>query len=249
MMDFYNKIEMVERDHVVIGLMPHGKLAGIAQFAGLCENSHVIDFGCGYGDALFCWATTFWISGVGIDSSEIHIEYAKNAKDGLPVADRIDFMCTDATTYRFEPQSFDLAACIAASNMFGEADIMFGNAIRHMKEAITDDGYLLVVEPYYIRPDVPKELIDYEGPLPTEIDLIHTIQGEGFELVYMVHSNRADWDRYISSNLFYNVKWLTTNRNHPEWQQRLDSHRRWQEMYVRYRSRYEACVALLMTRI
>lgn len=249
MMDFYNKIEMVERDHVVIGLMPPGKLAGIAQFAGLDETSHVIDFGCGYGETLLYWASTLGISGVGIDSSEIHIEHAKNAIGGLPIADRIDFVCTDATTYRFEPQSFDLAACINASNMFGEADVMFRNAIRHMKEVITDDGYLLIVEPYYTSPDVPKELIDYEGPLPAEIDLLHTIQREGFELVYMVHSSQADWDRYISSNLYYNVKWLKENRDHPEWQQRLESHRRWQEMYIKHRSRYEACVALLMTRI
>jgi SAM-dependent methyltransferase len=184
-MDFYNKIKMVERDHVVIGLMSPEKLAGIAQFAGLDETSRVIDFGCGYGETLLYWAETFGISGIGIDISETHIEYAKKAIQGLPIADRVNYVCTDATTYPFEPQSFDLAACITATNMFGDADIMFGNAIHHMKDAIKDDGYLLIVEPYYNNPEVPKELIDYEGPLLTEIDLIHTIQREGFDLAYI----------------------------------------------------------------
>ena len=133
--------------------------------------------------------------------------------------------------------------------MFGNADVMFGHAIRHMRKVIQDDGYLLIVEPYYNHPTVPQELVNYEGPLPTEIELLQTIQREGFELAYMVHSDRADWDRYISSNLFYNAKWLHTNRDHPNWPHKRAFHRRWQEMYVRYRSRYQECVALLMTRI
>jgi cyclopropane fatty-acyl-phospholipid synthase-like methyltransferase len=248
-MDFYTKIELMERDHVVIGLMPPGKLTGIAQFAGLDKASRVIDFGCGYGEALRDWATTLGISGVGIDSSEPHITSAKKAIRGLPIEDRIDYVCADATTYRFEPRSFDLAACINASNMFGDADSMCGNAIRHMKDAITDDGFLLLVEPYYTRPEVPPELIAYEGPLPTELDLLHTIHREGFEVAYMVHASQADWDRYIASTLYSNVQWLAANRGHPAWHQRLASHRRWQEMYVQYRSRFQACAAFLLTRI
>jgi SAM-dependent methyltransferase len=248
-MDFYFKIKMVEHEHVVIGLMSPEKLAGIAQCAGLNVTSRVIDFGCGYGEMLLDWAKTFGISGVGIDISKTHIDYAKNALKGLPIADRIIYTCSDATTYTFKPSSFDLAACVNASNMFGNGKTMFRNAIRHIKNAIKDDGYLLMVEPYYNSTEVPKGLIDYEGPLCTEIDLIHTIQREGFELVYMTHSDRADWDRYISSNMYYAIKWLKENQEHPERQQRIESHRRWQEMYVKYRIQYQENVALLMTMI
>jgi len=248
-MDCYTKQRMRERTHVVIGLMSAEKLGVIAHFAGLDETSRVIDFGCGYGETLLSWAKNFGISGIGIDISETHIEYAKNAIQGSPFANKIDYVCTDATTYPFEPQSFDLAACITASNMFGEADVMFGNAIKYMKAAIKADGYLLLVEPYYTRPNIPQELIDFEGNLPLEIDLLHTIQREGFELVYMMHADRADWDRYISSNLYYNTQWLREHRNHPEWQQKFQWNRCWQEMYVRYRSQYQQCVALLITRL
>jgi cyclopropane-fatty-acyl-phospholipid synthase len=83
--------------------MPPGKLTGIAQFAGLDDACRVIDFGCGYGEALRDWATTFRVSGVGMDRSEHHIAFAKKAIRGLPIEDRIDYVCADATTYRFEP--------------------------------------------------------------------------------------------------------------------------------------------------
>jgi len=126
---------------------------------------------------------------------------------------------------------------------------MFRNAIRHMKKAIRDGGYLLIAEPYYYTADVPQALIDYEGPLNTEADLIRTIRDEGFELVQIAHSDRSDWDRYISSNLYHTIRWLKENPTHPDRQRKLESHRRWQDMYVGYRLELQGCVALLMTSI
>lgn len=126
---------------------------------------------------------------------------------------------------------------------------MIRNAIRHMKRAIRDGGYLLIAEPYYRTADVPEALIDYEGPLQTEADLIRTIPEEGFELVQMAHSDRDDWDRYISSNMYHAIRWLKENPSHPDRQRRLESHRRWQEMYVNYRLNLQGCVALLMTSV
>ena len=148
-----------------------------------------------------------------------------------------------------------MAACINATNMFGRAEqrtyssSMFRNAIRHMKQAIRDGGYLLIAEPYYHTADVPQALIDYEGPLRTEADLIRTIWEEGLELVQMAHSDRSDWDRYVSSDMYHAIRWLKENPGHPDRQRRLESHRRWQDMYVGYRLKLQGCVALLMTTV
>ena len=81
------------------------------------------------------------------------------------------------------------------------------------------------------------------------MDLLRTVQEEGFELVYMVHSDIADWDRYIASNLYHTARWLKEHPDHEDRQRRLEGHRRWQEMYVRYRRRFQESVALLMTRL
>jgi len=249
MKDFYHTIETTDRPYNVMGLFPPNKLAAIAQFAGLDAASKVIEFGCGFGEALLVWAETFGISGIGLDAGEDQIRGAIDAAQRSPHAGRLEYVCTDAPKYEFEIQSFDMAACINATNMFGQQDVMFGNAIRHMKQAIRDDGYLLIAEPYYNQPDVPPELIDYEGLLTTEENLIQAMHAEGFDLVYMLHSDRADWDRYISSNAYHTTEWLKENPDHPDYQQRLEGHRRWSEMYVKYRLPCQESVAILMTRV
>ena len=63
--------------------------------------------------------------------------------------------------------------------------------------------------------------------LPTEVQILDSIREEGFELIYMVHSDRADWDRYISSNQYHSSRWLKENRDHPDWADKLKGHRRW----------------------
>ena len=151
--------------------------------------------------------------------------------------------------YDFELGSFDMAACINSTNMFGEGPEVVANTVQHLRRAIRADGYLLIAQPYYTTSDVPQELLDYEGPLPTELHILDTIRDEGFALVYMVHSDRADWDRYISSNAYHTTKWLKENRNHPDWEQKWKGSWRWPAMYVRYRRHYQESVALLMTRI
>jgi len=249
MRDFYYTIETTSRPDNVMGLLPPSKLAAIAQFAGLDAASKVIEFGCGFGEALLVWAETFGVAGIGLDAGEDQIRGAIDAASRSPHAGRLQYICTDAPTYEFVAGSFDMAACINATNMFGRQEAMFAIAIRHMKQAIRDDGCLLIAEPYYNRPGVPQQLIDYEGPLNTEENLLRAMHAEGFDLVYMIHSDRADWDRYISSNAYHTIGWLKDNRDHPEYQQRLEGHRRWSEMYVKYRLPYQESVAMLMTRV
>ena len=234
------------RDYPVIGLIPPEKLVAVASFAGLVAGSRVIDFGCGFGEALRSWAEHLGVSGIGIDVLPAHIEAARKTIAVLAFAESIELICGDATAYEFTPRSFDMAACINASNMFGSPDVMFRNAIRHLGPAVRRDGHLLIGEVCYNTEEVPAELIAYEGPLPTESALLQTMRQEGYELVYMLHADSADWDRYISSNCYHTARWLELNPEHPDRRQALDSHRRFQDMYVRYRRKYQESVALLM---
>ncbi|MFP6646939.1 MAG: class I SAM-dependent methyltransferase [Candidatus Latescibacterota bacterium] len=88
---------------------------------------------------------------------------AREAATASPHGDRLEYDCGDAVSYDFNPGSFDLAACINATNMFGEGEFVVSDAIRHMRQAIHEEGCLLIGQPYFTIPDVPQELIDYEG--------------------------------------------------------------------------------------
>ena len=246
MADFFNSVETMPRDYPVIGLLSPDKLLSISLFAGLSTNSRVIDFGCGFGESLRHLVERLGVSGVGIDLLGKHIEQAKKSLEGHPAAGRIEFVQADATKYPFAPESYDMAMNINASNMFGASDVMFRNAIIYMKRAVKKGGCLLIAEPCYNSGGVPTELVEYEGPLPSESGLLKIVREENLEVISMIHSDVTDWDRYISTNSYDTVRWLRANKNHPEWEHALASHREFQDMYVGYRMQYQESVALLM---
>jgi len=235
------------REYPVIGLLSPDKLLSIALFADLSSSSRVIDFGCGFGESLMHLANQFHITGMGIDILANHVDRANAALEGH--SEDIEFVQADVLKYPFVPESFDMAICINATNMFGTPDIMFRNAIKFMRRAIKKTGHLLIAEPCYNTDIVPEQLIKYEGPLATESKLLEFARDEGYEVVCIVHSDKTDWDRYISTNSHDSVTWLQDNKNHPEWNQVLSSHREFQDMYVRYRLKFQESVALLMTAI
>lgn len=233
----------------VIGLFDKTKLRSMACAARLTSSSRVVDFGCGYGDALILWAAEFGAAGVGIDSTERHIDKANTDSAAAGVSDRLRFECGDATTIDLGEREFDLAVCLTATGMFGESQAMFRNAIRRLSQVVRQEGYILVAEAYYTAEEVDAELVEFEGDLHTEAELIAIVREEGFVLSHLVHSDRADWDRYISSNANRDVEWLKASPDHPDRQNRIDGVNRWWNMYVGHRLPMQRCAAFLITRV
>ncbi len=91
------------------------KILTAGRVAGMRKDSHVIDFGCGYGKPLILWANEFGISGVGIDIRPAACERAQEKIKSQSLESQIKIVCGNAAEYKFEPQSFDVATCIGAT--------------------------------------------------------------------------------------------------------------------------------------
>jgi hypothetical protein len=143
-------------------------------------------------------------------------------------------VCADAATYPFAAGSYDVAACVGASMIWGG----YRPTIRRMREAIGVDGRLIIGEPTYTRPEVPPELIAYEGQYHTEPELFQIAREEGFEVGYVARASEEEWDRYIFRG-HADMRGIQGAADPAERQALREKLHRWQDMYVRYRRAYQ----------
>ncbi len=211
------------------------QLRTVGKVMGLSDHSAVIDFACGYAEALRIWAREFGIRGTGIDSHGFLCRRARLRVDEEGLHDRVRVIEADGTSWGSGFREFDVAACIGAEWMWGG----FGPAISSLERFVRVGGRILIGAAFYHTKDVPQELLEYEGELATPEEMLATIRAQGCELEYMTRSGSAEWERYVCSGWHDLLRWLEDNPSTPERSAIMDAFYRGQDMYVKYRSEYQ----------
>ena len=210
MMELYN---ISERYIELINPMSPEKIHRVGEVLGLKKDSRIIEYGSGYGEILAIWAEAFGISGVGIDIRKHVCDKAVKKMEEGGFADRIEIVCGKGAEYECEDGSFDVAACIGASFVFGG----YLQTIQAMKKKIKPTGKLAIGEPYRLTSEVPPEFIEvFGGEIHSEFELLKMARDEGFDFEYVVRSSVDDWDRYEADNWRGLIAWLEENPDHPE---------------------------------
>jgi ubiquinone/menaquinone biosynthesis C-methylase UbiE len=227
-------MDLLELDADVRSPATPVKLVTLEKVIGLNEDSRVIDFGCGCGEALALWAKAFDIRGVGVDRDPEFCSRAtaRLVQEGL--TDRINMVCANAAGVAFQEGGYDVAACVGASMIRGG----FRPAIRSMRRAIQPIGQVVIVEAYFTRSDVPQELVDYEGAEHTESGLCATAREEGFELAYVSRGSSDDWARY-AANCFRDIQRIKGTADPAQREAQRRRLHPWQAMYVQYRRPFQ----------
>ncbi len=206
------------------------KIIRAGEITGLKHGHRVIDFGCGYGTTLMLWAERFRILGVGVDIRPKACERAVKKIGERGLASRLEIACGDASKFTYPPESFDVAACIGATFIWGK----FGEAVHAMKRAIRPGGKLVVGEAYWQVDDVPEEFRKSQPEITSEQELLQAARSEGFEFEYVLHSSLDEWDRYEAGNWHGLLRWIEEHPGHPERQQVIDHLHESQDEYVQY---------------
>ncbi len=235
-MKFLDLKDIAEQFMEILNPTTSEKIIRVGEIAGIKPGHKVIDFGCGYGETLILWAEKFGISGVGIDLRPKACERAKKKIADHGLMNRLEIVCGDAARYNYSPHSYDLAACIGATFIWGT----FGEAIHAMKEAIHPSGKMVIGEVYWQTEDVAEEFRTQqaEADIKDEIELLQAAWQEGFDFEYVLHSSLDDWDRYEASNWHGLVRWIDEHPDHPERQQVIDHLHESQDEYLRYGRMY-----------
>lgn len=233
-MNFLDLKDIAERGMELVNPTSAEKVTEIGRLAGLSAGMRVIDFGCGYAEALVLWAEKFGIAGEGIDIRPRAVQRAREkiAQHGL--SERLQIIEGKGADHRFTPHSFDLAACIGASFVWGG----FQAALKALKQAILPQGKIIIGEPYWLTSTVPPEFARFQAEVHTEIELLEATRQENLEITYVLHASTDDWDRYETGNWLGLRRWLEENPNHPERQQVIDHLHESQDEYIKYGREY-----------
>jgi len=233
-MNFFDLVNISERFMEIVNPSTPEKTINLGRFLRLREGSRVIDFGCGYAEALVLWAEHFGIRGIGIDVREHACERARRKVSDRGLDHRIEIVCAKGAEYSFEEKAFDAATCIGASFIWDG----FRPTIRAMSRAATPQGRLGIGEPYWLTDNVPARYAAEEASVHTESELLRTAREEGFEFEYVIRASHDDWDRYEADNWHGLISWLEENPGHPERDEVTRHLHKIQEEYVTYGRRY-----------
>lgn len=109
----------------------------------LRDGGRVADIGCGHGHSTIIMAEAYPNSRfVGFDNHESSIEAARDNAEEAGVADRVSFEVADARS--FPPARYDLLCYFDCLHDMGDPV----GAARHAREALSDSGTVMVVEPF-----------------------------------------------------------------------------------------------------
>jgi cyclopropane fatty-acyl-phospholipid synthase-like methyltransferase len=210
------------------------KIIQLGKQLKLKKRSRVIDFGCGCGEPLTLWAEEFGITGIGIDISRDFCDRARDKLIKRGLSGQIEIVCSPVANYMFEEGAFDAATCIGATFVFGG----FQQTIQAMKRAVHQNGRLGIGETHWLSNQVHPQYAQKQITTHTESELAQFTRNEGFELEYIIHSSRDDWDRYISDSWYGLIRWLEENPHHPDHEQVFKHFRTDQDDYLQFQSQY-----------
>lgn len=231
-MEFLQLKDISERYLDFVNPTSAEKLLTVGRVAGLKPGDRLIDFGSGYGAVLMLWAEAFGVGGVGIDIRPAACERARHRLTERGLDGQIEIACGPAAEYPFEPGSFDAAACIGATFCWPG---LFPDAVRAMKRAVKPGGRLIIGEVFWRDPDlVPAEVVQRESGIGSESKIFEQSREAGCEVMYALHSNQDEWDRYTAEDWRGLSDWLDENPDHADYDAVLKHLRDSQDEYAAY---------------
>ena len=206
--------EISERDNRILNPFTEEQLMLLGQLCRIEPGARQLDLCCGKGEMLSRWAQAFGLTGTGVDISSVFLKAARERAQELNVADKIEFVQANASTYEYERGVYDIVSCIGATWIGGG----LAGTIELMRPALKErDSLMLVGEPYWVD-DPPQAAYDAMGDgertlFATLPGTLERFEASGFELIEMVLANGDGWDRYAAPQWRSVSDWL---RAHPD---------------------------------
>lgn len=228
--------EIAEASHRILNPLVEPQLRLLGEIARVGPGSRVLDLACGKGELLCRWAEWFGSSGVGVDLSAVFSAAARERAAELGVAKRVEIITGDASGYRAEASSFDVACCIGATWIGGG----LAGTVALLRPALRGGGLLLVGEPYWTETP-PAAFLEADNGWAEFTSLEGTfdrLDRAGVELVEMVLASPDSWDRYTAAHWMAISDWLAANPDDPDHAAMVEFLDRDRQLYLRWGRRY-----------
>ena len=229
--------EIIEANHRIQNPFTDEKLDRLGERLNLQHGMNQLDLACGKGEMLARWSARYGIHGLGVDISDVFLKAAQRRADELGATDRLQFVNSDAATYKAKPAAYDMVSCIGAT-WIGDGTL---GTLELMKPALKPGGTLLVGDIWWIEDpsDAACEAIGLTRDYLTDLGGMPDRFAEaGLILVDMIAAAREDFDEYESLHWRTAYHWLRDNPDdpqHAEFAAWVESNKR---SYLRYERRY-----------
>lgn len=215
-MDRWKYFAITHREHVLCNPISVAKLDELIALLRLTPGARVLDIAAGKGEFIIRLAERYAIEGTGVDLSPYFMSDAREKHSERIPAARLTFLEMDGADYMpEEPQSFDLAACLGASWIYGG----HAGTLRALKELAAAGGWIVVGEPYWRKePAVGylQAIGEERSSFGTHHENMSTGEKLGLELVYTIVSSPDDWDRYEGLQWYAAEAWAGEHPDDPD---------------------------------
>jgi SAM-dependent methyltransferase len=212
-MDLWKFFDITHRDHVVCNPISIEKLDELIALLRLRPGARVLDIASGKAEFLVRLAERYGIEGVGVDLSPYCIAGARRKQQQRVPEAHLRFLEMEGADYAPDaPESFDVAACIGASWIYGGHK----GTLNALVSMAAEESWIVVGEPYWRQPPAEEYLAaigQERSNYGTHKENVEAGQAQGLELAYTLVSSPDDWDRYEGLQWYAAERWA---RAHPE---------------------------------
>jgi protein-L-isoaspartate O-methyltransferase len=233
-MDKWKFFDITHREHVFCNPMSVEKFEELVTLLRLEPDARILEIATGKGEFIVRMAERYDVQGVGVDLSPYCVADARRKlRERAPDA-QLHFLEMDGADYEPEqPHSFDLAACIGASWIYGGHRA----TLRALNGMVAPGGRIVVGEPYWRRGPAQEYLEtigEQRSTYGSHYENVAAGQELGLDLEYTLVSSHDDWDRYEGLQWYAAHEWARAHPDDPDVEEVLQRVRANKETYLRW---------------
>jgi SAM-dependent methyltransferase len=213
--DKWKYFAITHRDHVIMNPISTEALDEVLKVASIPANARVLDIGCGKGELLIRLARLGAKTGIGVELSPYTVREARErVRSVAPKAD-ITILEEDGASFTTQTESFDLAACVGASWIFGG----YRGTLRALASWARSGGLILVAEPFWRVPPDPEYLASQElraEEFGSHASNVIVGEAEGLIPLFARAAEATEWDRYEGLQWHAGEEWARENPSDPD---------------------------------
>lgn len=216
-------LKQCDESSYIINMIPLEGIVKTGYSLGLNSKTTVLDLCCGYGEMLKIWSEIFDISGTGVDRYGEFINIGKKRVETAGI-EKVNLIEEDILKYT-DTKKYDVVSC---TETFGSIN----ETLAILEKFLKPGGKLVYCHVFSKVPEPPKELIDFDGEMPTLDELYGIFRELGYYITSIISDTVNDWDRYISRSAKSDFEQLRQNKDNKslaEWMEK------WYHMYFNYR--------------
>ena len=233
-MDTWKFYDITHREHVWCNPMSRSKFGKLLELLRLERGARVLDIASGKGEFLVRLAELYDVSGTGVDISPFCVRDAREKLAGRAPGGRVSFVEMDGAAYRPEEgETFDCAACLGASWIFGDHK----KTLSALEKWVRPGGYVIAGEPFWMKEPAKEYLIAEKcerSAFGTHYENVRTGEELGLTFLYSLVSNQDDWDRYESLQWYAAGNYARENPGDPDVPELLERVSRFKEIYLKW---------------